>query len=170
MSADEKAVVLVEQERVFRWVYATPDTPALLSRRCSSESTLHCQFDATSATGPEAPDRRFYASDVCGYLRTKLEVYVFRWVAGRIGGGLADYIDRDIATGLVPMGGSAPDKWKTDGGPSFQAEEGRGAHCIRPIAATADGPSVPARCFRLARIWLGLGGRPFSASSPSSGS
>lgn len=121
----EKAVVLVEQEGVFRWVYATPDDPALPSRRRSSARTLHFEFDATPTSGPDgAGGRRSLASDVWDYLRAKLDVYVFRWVAGQVGGALASYIDRGIATGLVPMGKGAPDKWRTDPKFTFKPREG----------------------------------------------
>ncbi|MFG1227180.1 CHAT domain-containing protein [Xanthobacter wiegelii] len=126
VSAGEKAVVLVEQEGVFRWVYAAPDDPGLPSRRRSSARTLHFEFDATPAAGTgAAPGRRSLASDVWDYLRTKLDVYVFRWVAGQFGGALAGYIDRNIATGLVPMGKTSPDKWRTDETFAFKAEEGK---------------------------------------------
>ncbi|MFG1275706.1 DUF7379 domain-containing protein [Xanthobacter flavus] len=126
VSTGEKAVVLVEQDGVFRWVYAVADDPALPSRRRSSANTLHFEFDATPTNGPgAAPGRRSLASDVWDYLRTKLDVYVFRWVAGQFGGALAGYIDRNIATGLVPMGKTPPDKWRTDETFAFKAEEGK---------------------------------------------
>lgn len=126
IATGEKAVVLVEQDGVFRWVYPTPDDPALPSRRRSTERTLHFEFDATPTIGPgSSPGRRSLASDVWGYLRSKLDVYVFRWVAGQLGGAAAGYLDRDIATGLVPMGKTAPTTWRTDGAFTFKAEEGK---------------------------------------------
>lgn len=115
VSADEDAVILLEQDGVFSWQMPADRTPVSApkrQRRSPTEATPAGLREITfnlslRAEDAQIPKRRRGIIAFAG----KIKAHVFKYVAGKITGLAVHHLERHVEPGLVVIRSEDPTKW-----------------------------------------------------------
>lgn len=116
LGADEQAVVLLDDEGVYRWIVDGVRLPSTAPKRRGALSGKRVRFTAEVMAAPPPPaiavkrggaKRNWLAEKVVG----KVTAYIFRFAFKAVGKKIVSFLERKVEQGLVAMTAPDPTKW-----------------------------------------------------------
>lgn len=124
LSPGEDAVVLVEQEGVYSWVFPTRRSTAEVrapgaTRRgpaaAAATTTQHVTFEIelrAAGTPPPMATRRDRRGPFTDFVRSRLKAIVLKFAARLVVGQAMSFLERNVARGIVVINSEDPTQWQ----------------------------------------------------------
>ena len=116
--ADERAVVLVEEDGVYRWVFAKPEAPTKRRSKRSAAASLHHEFEIELAGYVHATSKRRGLGDKIKSLAKKAKAHIIRIKESAPAASLTmKRLEKKVQQSVINMhvadGATNPEAWET---------------------------------------------------------
>ena len=117
MKSNEEAVVLIEQDGMYTWKYATSikSSPSKRKRRGllePTEKTLMFTIELETSEDGTKQKKRGLGDNIIDFSLGKLKTLVFKFVAARTIGVARNLLEKNVKKGIVHIHSTDPQTWK----------------------------------------------------------